>query len=65
MSTTKKKAAKKTSEPKEEVIFACTVIQDHTKIGAMLCLRGTKAALPESKAKALEKLGKVRIDGVV
>lgn len=65
MSTTKKKAAKKIETPEEEVTYACTVIKDHTKIGAMLCLSGTKAALPESKAKALEKLDKVRIDGVV
>ena len=61
----KKKTAKKTATPKEQFLYACTVLQDHTKIGAMLCLKGTKASLPESKAKALEKLSKVRIDGVV
>ncbi|MGD1979769.1 MAG: hypothetical protein PVJ98_10270 [Akkermansiaceae bacterium] len=60
MSTAKKKAAK----PKPEILLSCTVLQDHTKIGAMLCLKGTRASLPEAKAKALEKLGKVRIDGV-
>jgi hypothetical protein len=57
-----KKAKDKTSAP--EVKLACTVIQNRTKIGAMLCLRGAKANLPEDKARALEELGKVRIDGV-
>lgn len=62
--TPKAKKAKKTDEPQPEVKLAITVIEDHTKIGAMICLKGKTAALPESKAKALEKLGKVRIDGV-
>ena len=57
--------AKKSSHPKKEPVqLACTVTQDHTKIGAMPCLKGTRTTLPEDKASALEKLGKIRIDGV-
>ena len=62
--TPKKKAARKRAR-KPAVRYACTVIQNRTKIGAMLCLRGAKANLPEDKARALEELGKVRIDGVL
>jgi len=61
---TSSKKAKKADDPKPEIKLAVTVLENHTKIGAMLCLKGKKAAIPESKAKALEKLGKVRIDGV-
>lgn len=65
MSETKKKAAKKKITPVAEVIYACTVTSQGTKIGAMICGVGAKARLPEAKAKALEKLGKIRIDGVL
>lgn len=58
----KKKAATKT-EPKPEILLACTVI-NRCQIGAMICSPGAKAKLPEDKAKALEGLGKVRIDGI-
>ena len=59
----KKVAAKKEATPKPEVLYACTVIED-CQIGCMKCAPGAKAKLPEDKAKALEKLGKIRIDGV-
>ena len=58
----KKKATAK-AEPKPEIILACTVI-NRCQIGSMICSPGTKAKLPESKAKALEELGKIRIDGI-
>lgn len=60
-----KKAAKtKQAKPKNKVLYSCVVIEDHTKIGSMLCLSGTKANLPKDKAEALEELGKVKIEGV-
>lgn len=68
--STKKKAAKKATESKpkpvakKETLLACVVTKEDTRIGAMWCKKGVTARLPESKAKALEKLGQVRIVGV-
>ena len=61
----KKKAAKKAVEPAPapEVLLACTVIQK-CQIGAMRCLPGARAQLTEERAKTLEKLGKIRIEGI-
>lgn len=69
MSEEAKKQAKKAAKTKQaktqaKVLYSCVVIQDFTKIGAMLCLAGTKANLPKDKAEALEELGKVKIEGV-
>ena len=69
MSQEAKKQAKKAAKTKqektqEEVLYSCVVIEDFTKIGAMLCLSGTKANLPKDKAEALKELGKVKIEGV-
>lgn len=60
----KNAAKKKQAKPQNEVLYSCVVIEDHTKIGAMLCLSGTKANLPKDKADALKELGKVKIEGV-
>lgn len=59
----KKKAAKQTAPPAPEVLYACTVIE-RCKIGSMRCLPGARAQLSEERARALEKLGKVRIEGI-
>ncbi len=59
--TTKKAARKAGPSP---VLFACTVTKADTRIGAMKCLPGAKATLTEEKARALEKLGRIRIDGI-
>lgn len=59
----KKKAATKT-EPKPEILLACTVTASQAEVGSMILAKGKRFTVSESKAKALEKLGKVRIDGV-
>ena len=60
----KNAAQKKQAKPQNQVLYSCVVIEDNTKIGAMLCLAGTKANLPKDKAEALKQLGKVKIEGV-
>ena len=57
------KPAKKTATKKAEVLRICRVVAP-VQIGAMKCLPGTIAWLPESKAKALEADGKAIIEGI-
>jgi|DEB0MinimDraft_6_1074348.scaffolds.fasta_scaffold99993_2 hypothetical protein len=64
MSTAKKKAAKKTATSKSEAKLICTVTASQAEVGSMIFAKGKRFNVSESKAKALEKLGKVRIDGV-
>jgi hypothetical protein len=64
MSTPKKKAAKKTATPKPDAKLICTVTASQAEVGSMILAKGKRFTVSESKAKALEKLGKVRIDGV-
>ena len=68
MSEAPKKQAKKksaqTAEKKQDVLYSCVVIKDFTKIGSMTCLKGARALLNEEKAKALEKLEMIKIEGV-
>lgn len=59
-----KKAGKKLPKEKATVLFSCVVIKDFAKIGSMTCLKGTIASLPEDKAKALEALEMIKIEGV-
>jgi hypothetical protein len=59
-----KKAAKKQATEKSEILYSCVVVKDFAKIGSMTCLKGTKANLPEDKAKALEALEMIKIEGV-
>ena len=57
-------AANQTSSPEPRNI-AVTVLEKRTKIGKALCARGPlDFPLTESEAKALEKLGKVKITGL-
>lgn len=45
---------------------AVTVLQNRTKIGNAICAAGRcDFAITASQAKALEQLGKVRIDGII
>jgi|GEM_PF-6522404 len=61
--------AKDTATPEaaaaaEPILFNCTVLVTGTTYGLAELAAGAKVRLPEADAKALESLGKVRIDGV-
>lgn len=48
----------------EPILCACTVLVTGTTYGLAELAAGAKVRLPEVDAKALEKLGKLRIDGI-
>ena len=61
--------AKDTATPEaaaaaDPIRYACTVLVTGTTYGQAELAAGAKVRLPEADAKALEKLGKIRIDGL-